>query len=175
MLNQEDATRVAKRLLDASQADETEVVIESVSDRFVRFADSGPTQSADRERHTVSVRARLSSDDGIREAKAVCDGVDEAICLATLDKAVQLAAIAPPNGELLALEGSTEVSERHADEATVAHSFEDKAAWVREATNACAAEGCEELSVSIAFSRHRSSAIFASSGNAFEMYSPLSP
>ena len=84
MLEREQALEIARRLVDASSADETEVVVESVQDRFVRFAESGPTQSADRDRHVVSIRSRIVGPDGIREAKALCDGIGEAQTLATL-------------------------------------------------------------------------------------------
>lgn len=141
MLEREQALDLARRLVDASQADETEVVVESVQDRFVRFAETGPTQSADRNRHVVSVRARIVGADGIREAKAVCDGTGEAQTLATLEQAVALARVSPPDPDLLALQGRVEVAERTPDQETIRHSFEEKARWIQAATAGCAAEG----------------------------------
>jgi len=137
MLEQEEALEIARRVVDASGADETEVVIESEQDRFVRFADTGPTQSADRERHVVSIRARLKSDDGWREAKATCDGVGEEEIRAALEHAVALARVSPPDPELQPLGGPVEVAPRRADPATLTHGFEEKARWVSQAIAAC--------------------------------------
>ena len=61
ILTREQALDIARGLVETSTADETEVVIESQASRFVRFAATGPTQSADRERHQVSIRVRIDS------------------------------------------------------------------------------------------------------------------
>lgn len=172
MLEREEALEIARRLIDASAADETEVKIESVSDRFARFAEAGPTQSADRVRHQVSVRARLRSDDGWREARAVCDGVGESQLRGTLQKACELAAVTPPDGDLLDLGGPVRVAERRADAATVEHAFEEKARWIREATAACQGEGlvpaglAETTGTAVALVNSRGREVYASSSRA---------
>ena len=138
MLDRDETLEIARRVLAASTADETEVTLHSTSDRFVRFADSGPTQSADRGRFQLAVRARFEGPDGRREARATCDGIDLALCEATVARAVDLARCAPPDPELPPLGGAVEVEERRADDATLGHSFEEKAGWVRMALDACA-------------------------------------
>jgi len=140
VLEEEEAIRIARRVVDGCGADETEVVIEAGVERFVRFADTGPTQSADREWRRVAVRARLREDEGWREAKATCDGTGETELRAAAERALTLARLAPPNEELLPLGGPVEVAERAADPATVDHGFEAKAPWVEDAIAACAAE-----------------------------------
>ncbi|MCB9915179.1 MAG: TldD/PmbA family protein [Planctomycetes bacterium] len=141
MLQREEALEVARRLVDASTADETEVVVHGTRDRFARFAADGPTQSADREGAGVSVRARLRTPDGWREASASCDGLGEAQTLRTLRRACELAALAPPDPEQLPLGGPVEVRAQAADLATVEHAFAEKARWIAAATAACRAEG----------------------------------
>ena len=64
LLDRKTAFEVAEGLVAASPAAETEVTVDSVVDRFARFADTGPTQSADRERCDVSIRVRLAPGDG---------------------------------------------------------------------------------------------------------------
>lgn len=141
-LRRDEALAAARRLIDWSEADETEVSIDSIEERFVRFADTGPTQSADRERHQVAIRARLRSDDGWREARATCDGLGEAQLHGALQRALELAQVAPTNAELAPLGGPEPPFESKTvlDEATMTHGFDAKAKWVKEALSACAAE-----------------------------------
>ena len=132
-----ETLEVAGRLVAASPATETEVSIECVSERFVRYADTGPTQSADRERQWVSIRARERTADGWCEGKATCDGLGEAATRAALERAVALARVAPADGELAPLEGAFEgmadLGQERVDAATAEHDFSAKAEWVREA------------------------------------------
>ncbi|HIG10336.1 MAG TPA: TldD/PmbA family protein [Planctomycetes bacterium] len=141
MQNSRDIGRLAERLIDASEADETEVSLGSGAERFVRFADSGPTQSADRNWQSVSIRARFQGDDGWREARADCDGSCEARALGALERATILARMAPPNPEARALGGAVDVREQVADEATASFPFEEMAPWVQMATAACTDAG----------------------------------
>ncbi|MCA8978480.1 MAG: TldD/PmbA family protein [Planctomycetes bacterium] len=140
ILSRKQALEIARGLVDTSTADETEVVIESQADRFVRFAATGPTQSADRERHFVSIRVRIDSGEGKREGAATCDGVDTALTAGALERAVELARHAPPNPDLIPLGGPVDVEDRRPDEATLEHGFEPKADWVRTAVEACERE-----------------------------------
>jgi len=141
VLEKDEALAIARRVVDGCGADETEVVIEAGVERFVRFADTGPTQSADREWRRVAIRARVRGDGGWREAKATCDGTGERETRVAAERALALARLAPENPELQPLGGPVEVAERSADPATVAHGFDEKAAWVEGAVAACAAEG----------------------------------
>lgn len=142
VLQREEALEVAQRIVERSAADETEVVVESTAQRFVRFADSGPTQSADRSRYHVAVRARLASDDGWREARATCDGLAEEGIAGALERSLELARLAPPNPELSALEGPFEgmadLGSGEPDADTLGHGFDAKAAWVKAALARCA-------------------------------------
>ena len=73
LLTRDESLDVARRVVDASPADETEVTLDSEVDSFVRFADVGPTQSADRERVCLAIRVRQRGGDaGYREARAAC-------------------------------------------------------------------------------------------------------
>jgi predicted Zn-dependent protease len=128
---------LARRVAEGSPADETEVTVDAAAERFVRFADRGPTQSADRERVDVSIRARLSSPGGVREARATCCGTDEAAFDAAVERAVALARVSPPAPDQPPLGGPVEVPETRSDAATLAHPFEQKAEWVRDALAAC--------------------------------------
>lgn len=139
--SQEESLAVARELVAASAADETEVSIESKVERYVRYADSGPTQSADRERHEVAIRVRLCGAGGRREARATCDGLDPELTRAALARAIALAEVAPPNPELLPLGGAVQVGARSADPETLAHPFAEKAAWVRLAIDGCRRAG----------------------------------
>ncbi|MFT7487189.1 MAG: PmbA protein, partial [Candidatus Paceibacteria bacterium] len=141
MLQREEALKVARGIVGRSQADETEVVLESTAERFVRFADSGPTQNADRVRHQVAIRARVRAEDGWQEGKATVDGLGEEGIEAALARALDLARVAPPNPDLGPLEGGfegmQELGHMALDEATLDHSFAQKAEWVKVALALC--------------------------------------
>ncbi len=137
VLDRAQALALAERVLDASSADETEVTVESEVDRFVRYADVGPTQNGDRERVDVSVRVRFGGDEGYREARARGGG-DEASALAALERASALAQLSPVNADAPPLGGAVEVAATEPALATIEHGFEDKAQWVRRAVGACA-------------------------------------
>lgn len=143
LVSPEPALELARSLIAASAADETEVVIDTRAERFVRYADVGPTQSADRERVVIAVRARLASHAGWQEARAECDGLDPEAAHAALGRALELARLSPPDPELAALGGPVELAPTRADDATLAHPFAEKAGWVRAALAACARHGLE--------------------------------
>ena len=168
LLQRDEALAVARRLIDASEATETEVGFGSVCERFVRYADSGPTQSADRERHVVAVRARVRTDDGWCEGKATCDGLGEAETQGALERATALARVAPPDGELAPLEGEfegmAELGGGEPDGATLAHDFADKALWVRDALKACTGEGL--VPAGLAITSGQACAVVNSAGRA---------
>jgi len=143
LLPQEEALARAGALVEKSTAAETEVTIDSVEDRFARFADSGPTQSADRERVDVSVRVRLTADDGapgFREARAVCGSLDDAAMDRALSRAIALASVAHPNAKLVPMGGPVLVPETAAQRPTMDHTFREKAGWIANALDACRSE-----------------------------------
>ena len=94
LLEEDHAFEIADAVLAASEADETEVAIHCVEDRFVRFGHEGPTQSADRERYDLAVRVRFRDGGGFREAKASSGSLDEASVLDALGRAEILARVA---------------------------------------------------------------------------------
>lgn len=137
----EQSVEIAERLVAESTADETEVTLDAVEDRFVRFAEDGPTQDADRERVDVGIRVRFSSPGGIREARATCGSLDPDALRAALRRALTLARIVEPNPELVPLGGPVEVPETAPDRPTLDHTFGEKAAFVAQAVEACRARG----------------------------------
>lgn len=143
-LDPQEALELARAIVAASAARETEVTVETVENRFVRFADSGPTQSADRERCEVAVRVRAEpsgagdASRGLCEARATAASLDLADARAATQRALQIARHGVPNERLLALGGPVEVAESRASQAARGHAFGDKARWVQAAMSACA-------------------------------------
>ena len=142
-LNREEALALGQRLCDASRADETEVTIDAQRGSFVRFADEGPTQSAERERVDVSIRVRLGSpESGYREARA-STGADWESAQAALASALELAEASPVVEGLAPLGGAASVPDTHWDEGTLAHDSAEKARWVQAAVGACQERGLQ--------------------------------
>lgn len=130
LLEQDHAFEIADAIIAESEADETEVTIEAVEDRFVRYAADGPTQSADRESYCLSVRVRFAEDGGYREARASTGALDEGSAIGALQRAVTLARISGVDPEALALGGPVEVEGTSPSRPTQDHSFREKAAWI---------------------------------------------
>ncbi|MAE27971.1 MAG: hypothetical protein CMJ87_03145 [Planctomycetes bacterium] len=89
---------LAQKIVAASPADETEVTVQRTEDAYVRFADSGPTQSADRSDLHIAVRARLAPQGGgpgFREARATSSSTAEADTARAVERAVALARVSP--------------------------------------------------------------------------------
>ncbi len=132
---------LARRIVAASPAEETEVIIERERDAFARFAETGPTQSADRERYRISVRVRTRAGAGYREARAMTGSTDPTRWRAALERALLLARSSPVDEEAFALGGAIDVRPSTASAATLSHSFASKAAWIRTAVARCAERG----------------------------------
>ena len=143
LLQPDHALELLRGIVDSSPAAATEATLECVEDRFVRFADGGPTQSADRERYELSIRVRLppATDRGAfagwREARASCGTLDPESTRATLGRALTLAEVAAPNPDLVPMGGAVEVRGSAADRPTLDHSFREKAQWIERALAAC--------------------------------------
>lgn len=134
LLEQDHAFEIADALIDASEADETEVTLECVEDRFIRFSADGPTQTADRESYELAVRVRFAATGGgFREARARCGGIDEETAFGALGRALTLARIATDLPDAVPLGGPTEVPETSPSRPTQDHSFREKAQWIRAA------------------------------------------
>jgi predicted Zn-dependent protease len=132
-----EALAEARAIVARSPAFETEVAVDAIEERFVRFADAGPTQSADRERCDVAIRVRVRQDGGLSEAKATAATFSPRDTDAALERALALARAGVPDPRLEPLGGPVEVPESAADETTRRHSFAAKADWVCAALDAC--------------------------------------
>lgn len=148
LLEQDHAFEIADALIAASEADETEVSIECVEDRFVRFAHEGPTQSADREKYLLAVRARFAdAAGGFREARATTGALDEASALGALARAQTLARISGADPDAVPLGGQASgedaVPGTSPSRPTQDHSFREKIAWVEEALTRAEKAGLE--------------------------------
>ncbi|HUR27424.1 MAG TPA: metallopeptidase TldD-related protein, partial [Planctomycetota bacterium] len=127
------ALELCQALVRESAADETEVTFEHGVEQFARYAASGVTQSADRERYELAVRVRLAGPGGLREARASVAGCTLAEGRRALQRALELASFAPPHPELVPLGGPVRVRDTRVHSATLQHAFEDKARLVAEA------------------------------------------
>lgn len=131
----------AQRLVESSAAPETEVTFEAEQDRFARFGPDGPTQAGDRERLTVSVRARIPREGGYAEARASAVGADPAGWRKALERSLALAQVAPTDERAVSLGGPVEVELRSGDAETLRHDFGSKADWIQAAVRACREHG----------------------------------
>jgi predicted Zn-dependent protease len=148
LLEKNDAVALARAILAASPARETEVTIECVEDRFARFADAGPTQSADRERCEVAVRVRVDASGaraGIAEARASAASLDLDDAREACERAIEIARQSTPSASSpeadassLALGGPVEIPESAPEPSARAHDFAAKARWIASALDACA-------------------------------------
>ncbi len=140
-LDREQALAEAQRIAASGGASEIEVSVCQASEAFVRFGDTGPTQNADRDRVDVSIRVRLKEDDGYREASASCTSLARSETERTLKRALALASVSAPNGELAPMGGAVEVPKTALSKTTSQHDFKAKAAWVDRAVRACGERG----------------------------------
>jgi len=146
VLERNDGAMAARAILAKSNAAETEIVIDSVQDRFVRYAARGATQSADRERVEVSVRVRLAAPagaSGLREARASCGSLEPASIKSALARALELAQHSPPNARLAPMGSAVAIPISMRDKPTLEHGFEAKARWIRMALERCEQAGLE--------------------------------
>ncbi len=133
LFTRDESFALARRLVAASPAFETEVTIDSTVDRFVRFASVGPTQNADRERVDVGVRVRVERGGRKLEARAECASIEFRALEATLARALRLAEASSSDALLVELGGPVAVTESGADRSTLEHGFDRKAEWIQRA------------------------------------------
>jgi PmbA protein len=142
LLQDDHAFELLGGLVEESPADETEATLECVEERFVRFAPSGPTQCADRERYELAVRVRFRDPSGgFREARATVGTLDREEARGALRRAVTLAQLAAPLTEAVPLEGPVEVVATAPQRPTQDHTFREKTQWVHRALLRAEAEG----------------------------------
>ncbi len=141
LLQPDHALEVCRHLVQASSADETEVSLECVEENYVRFDERGPTQSADRERYHLVVRARVQGPGGTQEGQAACGSLDCDDGRAALERALTLARLAGPRAGLLPMPGPAAVRETAAQRPTRDHTLREKVGWITAAQSACRRDG----------------------------------
>lgn len=137
LLTSDHALELCQALVASSPADETEVTLQSEEDRFVRYSPEGPSQNADRERHELSIRVRLHTEAGWKEARATLGTLGKAEGEAALKRAMILAEAAGPDPDRLPLGGPVDIAGSAPHRPTQDHSFREKAEWIDEAMLAC--------------------------------------
>ena len=101
LLSDSDLRRIAERIFKFSDADETEVQIDAVTDALTRFANNTIHQNVAEQSLTVSVRAVL---DG-RTARATTNKTDDDSLRRVVETAKSLARSQPRNPDLLPMPG----------------------------------------------------------------------
>src|SRR3954467_4127108 len=107
MLTREEAQRLSKKVIEFSTFPECQVGISTIEQAYTRFANNGITTASLNLRHTVSVTVSKEGQSGV----AIVNDLDDASLRGAVKKAEELAAIAPPNPELLTPPGPQEYPE----------------------------------------------------------------
>ena len=97
MITQDEAKKLAQKVLAMSTFPECQVNISSQEQAYTRFANNGITTASFALRHTVSVLPRAT----IGPARTRSNDLDEGSLLKAVKKAEELASLAPPNPERL--------------------------------------------------------------------------
>jgi PmbA protein len=118
---------------------EAEAIISLTVNSFVRFADTGPTQSAERAKIDVHLRVRREADGQFFEASAEGQSLDEVAMDKLIEQASSIAAISPAMQTPLELGGPVEVSLGSCDSATLTHGPREKAIAIKRALAAAKA------------------------------------
>ena len=135
MLERAEAVDTARRLVEASPVESTEVRVAHVTDSFLRYAGTGPTQDAVRDVACVSIRVM----DGARTGKASVMSLEKGALDRALERACAAAAVAPEDPDPLPLPGPQDYAEKACfADATAGEDFASKAAAVAAARDACA-------------------------------------
>ena len=163
-LNREHLLNLARELVAASPAVETEVIVSSQRDLFARFAGSGPTQSADRIVPSVRIRVRVERPGGLSEAQADCDSLDPVAAKSAMGRALALAEHGAISTNLIPMGGAVEAPECVGDQAVCNDGFSLMAEWIERALSAC--EGANLLPAGLAQTTYDVRAIANSSGRA---------
>src|SRR6185503_15450181 len=115
MLTRDEAHKLAQKIIAMSTFPECQVSIAASEQAYTRFANNGITTASLNLRHTVSITVSKEGRTGV----AIVNDLDDASLRDAVKKAEELAAIAPPNPELLPPPGPQEFPEtRDFDEAT---------------------------------------------------------
>ena len=95
MLNRDQAQKLADKVLSYSTFPECSVTVSESEQAFTRFANNGITNAALVNRHSVSISATRDT----RTGSTVVNDLDDGALRASMKRAEELAAIAPPNPE----------------------------------------------------------------------------
>src|SRR5580698_1026220 len=115
MLTQEEAQKIAKKVLGMSTFPECQVTVTAQEQAYTRFANNGITTAAFSLRNTVSVAVTRDA----RTGTYATNDLDDASLANAVKKAAELAEIAPPNPERLPHVGRQEFPKTNDyDEAT---------------------------------------------------------
>src|ERR1700674_5033447 len=97
MLTQDEAQKIAKKVLGMSTFPECQVTVTSQEQAYTRFANNGITTASFSLRHNVAISVTRDA----RTGGTATNDLDDASLRAAVKKAEELAAIAPPNPERL--------------------------------------------------------------------------
>ena len=129
LLSDSEMRRIAERVVKLSDADETEVHIDVISDALTRFANNAIHQNVAEQTLTISVRAVL---DG-RTARATTNKTDEESLRRVISTSCSLARSQPKNPHLLPMPGPQKYDKvQRFFKATVAATPADRASAVRD-------------------------------------------
>lgn len=127
-MNAREVRELARRIMNMSPADQTEVLVASESSALTRFANNRIGQNVAEENTQVSIRAVL----GKRQGVAATNRLDDASLKAACDAAVRAAAVAPEEPTFPGLPGPDIVKTAHrTSEATRAFDAHARAEAVR--------------------------------------------
>ncbi|MDG2143475.1 MAG: hypothetical protein P8N31_07970, partial [Planctomycetota bacterium] len=103
------ATELVERAYAQDSIHEAEATVSLTVNSFVRFADTGPTQSAERAKVDVHLRVRREEDGQLYEASATGQSLEEVAMDKLIEQASSIAAISPALETPLELGGHVEV------------------------------------------------------------------
>ena len=109
MMTRDEAQKLAHKVLGLTTFPECQVTITASEQAYTRFANNGITTASLNLRHNVSIEVTRDS----RTGSMGVNDLDDASLRAAVSKAEELAAIAPPNPELLPLPGAQSYPETH--------------------------------------------------------------
>ncbi|MDF1800515.1 MAG: metallopeptidase TldD-related protein [Planctomycetota bacterium] len=145
---QESAEAIVERALEQGVVAEVEASVGLTVNSFARFADSGPTQSAERARLDVSLLVRVERDGRLHQAGASGQSLEVDDVDALMQRAISIAEVSPPLEAPVTLGGPVELGgitiAKHrgaVDPDTISHDPAAKAEAIARAVAACADAG----------------------------------
>jgi predicted Zn-dependent protease len=166
----ESAAAIVERASARPGVHEAEAHVGLTVNSFCRFADVGPTQSAERARLEVSLRIRLADGSVLREAGSQGQSLDLDAVDALIERASNLAAVSPALENPVAQGGPVKADMKKlsgfADAATLSHDASQKAKTIDRAIARCEELGLKPAGLYDTTGAAR--ALFNSSGRALK-------